>query len=295
MLRGELASGDFARDLRDMIKLSELLYTRGLPEKADITKLVRHRDTRYDLGLLSEEHFEIYQTNQSSPIYNCEYVVAFHAEDHSRARFHAVYRVLGKKLEPLRKWPDNWPFPDMETGPHWYQLEKLPGFDDLAGRVVIDWGSSPLAYHQWLVCKEVVEVYPAGYVREFPGHDRILLSFSDLRKIMLAPSAHREWHRALAMVAGVYLILDTHTGLQYIGSAYGGEGILGRWRDYAFSVHGGNARLIEAMKNKPNCQECWQFSILATLPLITPKDEVIVRESLYKQKLGSRAHGLNIN
>jgi len=36
----------------------------------------------------------------------------------------------------------------------------------------------------------------------------------------------------LASVAGVYLILDTETGYQYIGAATGKDGIWGRWSKY---------------------------------------------------------------
>jgi hypothetical protein len=107
--------------------------------------------------------------------------------------------------------------------------------------------------------------------------------------------AHREWHRALASVSGIYLILDTVTGLQYVGSAYGTEGILGRWQAYAQSGHGGNLQLRELIAKNPSCVHAWQYSILTTLSQSVTRDEVIQLESLYKQKLGSRAHGLNSN
>src|SRR2546423_737530 len=38
-----------------------------------------------------------------------------------------------------------------------------------------------------------------------------------------------------------------------------------------------------------------RFSILQILPKSVTRDEVIQREALFKQKLGSRAHGLNAN
>lgn len=45
---------------------------------------------------------------------------------------------------------------------------------------------------------------------------------------------------ALAEWRGIYLIFDTRDAKAYVGSAYGSENILGRWRSYADSGHGGH-------------------------------------------------------
>lgn len=60
-----------------------------------------------------------------------------------------------------------------------------------------------------------------------------MLRHDQLVKVVSTPEAHRERHRMLASVAAVYLVLDTSTGQQYVGSAYGAGGLLGRWRAYA--------------------------------------------------------------
>jgi len=246
-------------------------------------------------SLVATGHFETYQRTQSKPVFNCSYIVSFLGERHSHARLHAAYRVLGMKDDPARKWPANWPCPDMPPGRFWYDLERLPAFDDLSGRVVIDWGASTRAWHQWFSPKEIVEVYPTGYVREFPGYEQILLTHAELKQIIEAPLAHREWHRALGRVAGIYLITDTTSGRQYVGSAYGDEGILGRWKSYAITGHGGNIQLKDALAANPHAFHHWQYSVLMSLPQTLSKDELLGFESLYKRKLGSRAHGLNGN
>ena len=41
----------------------------------------------------------------------------------------------------------------------------------------------------------------------------------------------------------VYLIVDTKTGKKYVGSAYGDNMLLGRWRNYIANGHGGNKLL----------------------------------------------------
>ncbi len=80
-----------------------------------------------------------------------------------------------------------------------------------------------------------------------------------------------------------------------MGSAYGAEGIFGRWAQYTRSKHGGNKRLVELLEAHPERWRRFQFSILRTLPKTMTAAEVIEVESLKKRKLGSRAFGLNRN
>lgn len=107
----------------------------------------------------------------------------------------------------------------MPLGKYRYKLKQQAGFEDLEQRVVIEWGRSTRTWHQWLKPKEVVEVLPKNYVMEFPGYEDFILGFDDLKKIIHNHSAHREWHRMLGAVAGIYLITDGSTGKQYVGSA----------------------------------------------------------------------------
>jgi len=99
----------------------------------------------------------------------------------------------------------------------------------------------------------------------------------------------------LSSVAGIYLIVDLSDGSQYIGSAYGKDGILGRWTQYANSYHGGNEKLIKLLKDEPERYKKFQFCILRTLPKSMTDVQVIAYEQLYKNKLGTRTFGLNIN
>ena len=134
-----------------------------------------------------------------------------------------------------------------------------------------------------------------GHVKEFPGFLDFVLRFDELKTIADNSIANREWHRALGSVAGVYLVLDTLTGRQYIGSAYGDGGIIGRWLNYARTGHGGNDQLKALLSERPNARGDLQFSVLQTLPLSLTAREVIAYEGLHKQKLGTRTHGLNSN
>ena len=103
------------------------------------------------------------------------------------------------------------------------------------------------------------------------------------------------WQAALSAVNAVYLIVDTQSGRQYVGSAYGKEGLLGRWRIYVDSLHGHNKLMKELICAHPERYKYFQFSILQILPKTVTDDEVIHTESLWKQKLRTIEFGMNDN
>ena len=283
-----------------MIYLEDLLAPLGFPR--DVAKrqlkLVRHMDRRVDLDtMLRDGRFEIYQAWQSSPVFsNATSIVSFTGRGERQATFVGVYDV-GAASAPGDASP-----PSIDIGidvraHHHYALTKRSEFDALAGRLVIDWGEATRAWHQWYApgLKPVVELLPEGYVKEFPGYLNVVLSFAELVTMVRNPTANREWHRMLSAAAGIYLVLDTKSGKQYIGSASGESGILGRWRSYAENGHAGNKLLAELVRNDHTAMQCLQFSILQTLDRALTRQEVLAFESLHKRKLGSRVHGLNEN
>lgn len=281
--------------------IAELLEYRGLPTaKPRQIKMLRHKDTRYDVHLLARlGYLETYQKYQSKPLLECPFAVSFLGAKGSRAVFVGAYAVGARKdRDEVPSTPEGFPHPELSKLACYYELEELPGFDDLKGRVVIDWGRAAVSWHQWLdpkQHKEVVEVLPAGYVGDFPGYGNVVLDHMSLVDLIANPDANRVWHTLLREVAGVYLILDTLSGRQYVGSAYGKEGILGRWAQYALSGHGGNQQLKSLLENSPDYRQHFQYAILSTLPNATSKNEVLAMEALFKRKLGSRSHGLNAN
>ena len=80
-------------------------------------------------------------------------------------------------------------------------------------------------------------------------HERSLLDASvpHWRRIVLGVDElnilPRPWRQALSRWRGVYLIHDRSDGKAYVGSACGEAKLLGRWRDYAATGHGGNKPL----------------------------------------------------
>lgn len=279
--------------------LEHLLQPFGMDMTQRI-RLVRHQETGIDIRALKRDGwFEFYQQYQGRDVFaNCDALVSFFAERGSHSVLEGVYVVRGGKGPAQITVPKGYPYQDHASRPKYlYDLARDPRYDALCGRVVIDWGKAARAWVQHFrpQSKPVVEVLPNGYVTEFPGYLECVLSYDELKTIVKNPSSNREWHRMLSATYGVYLILDTNTGMQYVGSAYGAGGIMGRWADYAKTKHGGNKLLIELTKGQSNACRDWQFSILQTLPMSMTKNEVIACEQLHKHKLGTRAHGLNDN
>lgn len=272
----------------------ELLKLRGLDDAKKI-KFVRHQDQRYDVyDLMTSGHLETYQACQSKPVLDCDYMVSFIGLPHGRARLYGVYQILGRCHVSEVQLPDDYPN-DENPNNYYYSLSKVAGFEDLEERVVINWGASTRSWHQWLRPKEVTEVLPAGYARPFPGYLDFVLGYHELDRIVGHPEANREWITALSNVAGVYLILHQRTGAQYIGSASGAAGIFGRWVTYASNGHGGNKLLQQACAQDKDAFRGFKFSVMRTLPKSMTQKEVVAYENLYKEKLGSRAFGLNGN
>ncbi len=91
-----------------------------------------------------------------------------------------------------------------------------------------------------------------------------------------------------------------------MGSAYGKDGILGRWKTYLESgydkdeVEPGkypNKKLQELVEKEDltYVQEKFQYSILETFTDDIPKEYIIARENWWKEALLSRKYGYNAN
>jgi len=143
--------------------------------------------------------------------------------------------------------PENCPFIDWEkSGTNFfYQLKRDPRFDLFKNRLIVEWGNSTLSWHQYTkVDKKILEIKPAGrLLADFDDYLEFTITHQELKHIVQNHEAHKDWKSRLSAVSGVYLILDSKTGLQYVGSAYGATGVWGRWSEYTKTGHGGNTAL----------------------------------------------------
>ena len=111
----------------------------------------------------------------------------------------------------------------------------------------------------------------------------VILTHAELQTL---PSS---WAARMSQWRGVYVIIDRASGQQYVGSAYGKDNILARWRSYASTGHGGNVEL------KRRDASAFQFAILERVSPDMEADDVVRREASWKVRLGTREHGLNKN
>jgi len=144
---------------------------------------------------------------------------------------------------------------------------------------------------------EIAQILPNVFDGiDFPGYDKVRLSYGQLSTIVQRQK--QDWVAALKNQKAVYLIVDKESGSQYVGSAYGENGmLLQRWTSYINDGHGGNKllRLIVDKLGIDYVKKNFQYSILENYNARTDKNIILARESWWKETLGSRAFGLNAN
>lgn len=175
-----------------------------------------------------------------------------------------------------------------------YEFESIPEYEKYFGRLVVRFKNSS----QNMVRKassvidecEVVQILSDIFDNDiFPGYDKVNISWNELYRVLEKDT----WKTALQNQKGVYLITDVSNGKLYVGSAYGDEMLLTRWRCYADTCHGNNVELrglpLEHMK------ENFRFSILDIFKSTTDKQMILERENYWKQVFLCRKFGYNKN
>ena len=231
--------------------------------------------------------FELGQSQQSQKNFECDYIISLINLSNSRRWLYVgVYRVAG-----VRDASDFDGFV--------YDLKRLPNLEHLDGRTVIDFTKDFRAsylvgknYEDQLLVNSILAERLS--ISDFPGFNRVLLSFEMLRSVIRQD--HPSWRTGLSNVSGIYVITDTHNGLQYVGSAYGGVGIWQRWMEYAKSGHGGNKELRQILKAEGDQYAMnFQFALVEVCDINSGSDYIISRECHWKNVLLSREFGYNHN
>ena len=151
---------------------------------------------------------------------------------------------------------------------------------------------------------EVVELWNPGKTlgeKAFPGYKNVTIGYKELQKKL---ELSDEWRTALKSRKGVYLIADRQTGKQYVGSAYGADGILGRWATYLSSGYDKNEvengqypnvefQKIVQEKGLTYIQNNFQYSILETFTDDVSDEYIIAREEYWKNALLTKQFGYN--
>ena len=193
--------------------------------------------------------------------------------------------------------------------------EDLIEYMPYIGRLVVSYedkqGNNPVRTNPEIIKKiSVAEILSIPASEAFPGYDLVRLSYKELEHKLKAP----DWAKKFKAKKGVYVITDIKNGKQYVGAAYGQNGIYGRWNTYIESngdIHEISdasqkdndvgypnkefKRIIRENGGKKYIEENFQYSLLETFDKDTPEEDVFTRELYWKKVLRTREFGYNKN
>lgn len=289
-----------------VFEFNDLLQKQGL-DPADVM-IMRHRPTERELRKvlpwLAVERHDLYNAYQrhhgpvvEKALSRAKYLASFIGHEAGRAVFVGLYAVTGFREVTTRefwKLPGNPELRELGSrGPHdrnrslWFDLDVTDHLAGWKGRLVVDWPGIERAWWRWAARNRMLlhAIHEESLlVPPMPDWQELVLDWTQLA---LLP---RSWRMALSQWRGVYLIFDRASGQRYVGSASGGENILGRWLGYADSGHGGN-RLLRGRD-----PEAFVLSILQRVSPDMDARDVVAIENSWKERLHTRTpNGLNDN
>ena len=250
--------------------------------------------------------FEAYQDNHprnaETTLKSRKIAASFVVGERGESRFAGLYEVAGwtfRSAEELDADPDRHEVMKRfrsesytarakrtgRPGREVFDLRPLPKLGELRGRLVVarPAGRAYMRLAENCLLPVVQVDREARFVPSAPGWDEFIVTGTEIRGLPLSWAARlREWR-------GVYLIVDQSDGARYVGSAYGEVNLLGRWSIHVAGDLGVTAELV----NRDPAG--FRFSILELVAPTAPPDVVTKLEASWKQRLDTRAWGLNRN
>ena len=175
-----------------------------------------------------------------------------------------------------------------------YEYQDLPQYQKYVGRLIIKYKNKA----QTMIRKAesviddcyISQILPDTFDNDlFPGYEKVSISWNEMSRVI----EKENWKTALQNQKGIYLITDVINGKMYVGSAYGENMILGRWRAYVMNGHGGNVGIKKL--SFEYIKQNFRYSILDIYKSTTDDQTIINRESWWKDVLQSRQFGYNEN
>ncbi len=291
--------------------LNFLLRSSGIDPEAvavlrhSFSEKVKHR-TLLNVANEDPELFNAFQSVQGKRVEDAldrlsgkGYVAGFVGNAPGKALFIGLFRITGSK--PMR--PDEiYSLPEYEKLDkiglmtreeianefhRKFSMELVDNFSEWKGRLVIKWPPPELSWYR----KAANNNMPILAIHEkssldvpIPNWRELSLAWDELKALP------KTWKETLAHWRGIYFIFDESDGRGYVGSACGGENLLGRWLEYASTGHGGNKLLRQRSPSN------FRFSVLERLSPDANPESVLHAESEWKIRLCTRTpHGLNDN
>jgi len=271
-----------------MIKLTDLIRSSGIELKKFKIHCATGGETNGPLEAFFAGKWKQWQEGQNQENFKCDQIISLIHLGKSRWLFGGVFQVFDVKR-------------DTTTPPNRfrYSTEELVGLDHLPGRAIVEFNktfrNSYLRGEKYGHELFVVAIREQRMtVGDFPGFNKVLLSHANMTTVIR--ESNPTWRGALGSVAGVYVITDNSSGAKYVGCACGGDGIWQRWLAYATNGHGGNEELKALLRDKGSEHvRNFQYAILEVCDLGTSREDVLERESHWKDVLRTREFGLNRN
>ncbi len=175
-----------------------------------------------------------------------------------------------------------------------YEYETISEYEKYFGRLIIKFKntSQNMIRNAESVINdcEVAQILSDTFDNDiFPGYDKVNISWDEMVRVIEKDT----WKTALQNQKGIYLITDISNGKKYVGSAYGENMILGRWKAYIKTGNGGNIGLKSL--HFDYIKKNFRYSILDIYKSTTDDQIIIERENWWKEVLQSRQFGYNEN
>ena len=270
---------------------NDILRNVGIDPKR--VRLLRHKDSSsakgrspYEMWRDDRQSFEFYQSIQlikNRSNLRAEHWAAFVVTPGGQTLLAGIYdcRYCGLNESDLQA--PNKDAIDVAGTCDVYELTLDAQFNDLAGRLVIEWGKGTPSWIQRAdnQDKVILELWAEFREDAFPGFAQFISSASQIGKLP------KSWVEALSATKGVYLLVCPKTKEQYVGSASGSDGFIGRWKSYAQDGDGGNLGL---RSREPSD---YQITILETVGMSATQKDITALEQHWMEKLRSNEMGLN--
>lgn len=168
----------------------------------------------------------------------------------------------------------------------WFDLKLSEIYQEWKGKLIVDWPPPERSWTRWadrndFRIKAILE--ESALDKGMPRWNELILTWEQLAHLP------KSWIAVMSQWRGIYFVLDATDGRGYVGSAYGGENLYGRWSNYKASGDGGNIRLRARVPDK------FVFSILERVSPDMRAEDVIQLEKNWKDRLHTREFGLNAN
>ena len=258
------------------------------------------------LAVEKPDLFNAYQQTQGETVERAMsragYVASFIGRGRGRALFIGLYSVKGSKPITRKQF---WQIPanvelrsfgmrgftdeEPRSSILWFDLVLTDFYADWKGKLIVGWPGLERSWHRW--AHKPQNEMPVLAILDESALDAVMPEWNAIdftwEELGVLPT---RWKSAISQWRAIYYIFDTSDGKGYVGSAYGGNNLLGRWINYAARGHGGN-RLLRERDPKH-----FRFTILERVSPDMDKGDVIRLESAWKDRLHTRQpFGLNEN